>query len=118
MQTSCRDCRKRKKCQRKDAINNEGCELISLKNDRNCFICGAVNGIEEHHIFGGSNRKKSDKEGLTVDLCFNCHRTGRNAVHVDSEKAMELKKLGQRVYEQAYEKGSFLKEFGKNYDVD
>ena len=47
------------------------------KNDRECYLCGA-NGAADplhwHHIFGGANRKHSEKYGLKVRLCGQqCH---------------------------------------------
>ena len=50
-------------------------------NDKRCFLCGrndTGDPLERHHIFGGANRKKSEKYGLVVYLCGNrCHRNGR-----------------------------------------
>lgn len=51
---------------------------------------------EEHHIFGGANRKLSTKYGLTVRLCIYHHREGKEAVHNNHEKMMLLKALGSR----------------------
>lgn len=42
-----------------------------------CWLCGRWGWLEEHHIFGGANRKKSEKYGLKVGLCGDtCHRNG------------------------------------------
>lgn len=89
--------------------------MFSDPFNRKCFTCGSNWNIEEHHIFGASNRKRSTREGLTVDLCPDCHRTGKNAVHRNAEKSRELKAIGQKIYEQAYGKDTFLPEFGRNY---
>lgn len=61
-----------------------------------CYICGAVSGLEEHHIFGGFNRKLSEKYGLKVKLC-NRHHTGSytntsEAVHHNAGMMQELRK--------------------------
>ena len=32
-----------------------------LQDDKVCYICGTTASLEEHHIFGASNRKKSEK---------------------------------------------------------
>ena len=43
-------------------------------NDKRCFLCGrndTGDPLERHHIFGGANRKKSEKYGLVVYLCGN-----------------------------------------------
>ena len=31
-----------------------------------CWLCGKVGAVERHHIFGGSNRDKSERDGLVV----------------------------------------------------
>jgi len=70
---------------------------------------------EEHHIFGGANRKLSTKYGLTVRLCIYHHREGKEAVHNNHEKMMYLKALGQQAFEKKYPTLNFREIFGKNY---
>ena len=82
-----------------------------------CFLCGKNRNLEEHHIFGGANRKHSEYYGFVVDLCgIGCHRLGKNAVHKDAELSLYLKKIYQKKFEK--EEGTradFIKIFGKNY---
>lgn len=86
-----------------------------------CFICGR-NGLydklDKHHIFGGANRKKSDKYGLTVWLCHNrCHIFGKYSVHQNAEMMQYLHEYGQRkaMQENGWSIDDFIREFGKNY---
>lgn len=83
-----------------------------------CYICGNNRGYELHHIFGASNRKKSDKYGLTVYLCHNCHNEPPNGVHFNAKIAKRLKAEAQRVAMESYKWDcqKFIEEFGKNYD--
>ena len=114
MQKKCKECRKYNTCQRKD--RSIACLFFSPKYEiRECFLCGSTNQIEEHHIFGSSNRKRSTMYGLTVDLCAGCHRTSNNAVHQNAEVSNKLKRTGQREYERFYGEESFLPTFGRNY---
>lgn len=108
---SCENCRKFRKCSRK----GKRCILFEQRYESKCFICGAQTPTEEHHLFGAFNRKRSDKDGLTVRLCPDCHRTGKKAVHLNKRMMQALHKLGQRAYESYYGDGSFLKEYGRNY---
>ncbi len=40
-----------------------------------CFICHRQTALETHHIWHGTaNRRFSDADGLTVNLCPECHR--------------------------------------------
>ena len=83
-----------------------------------CWLCGKVGAVERHHIFGGSNRDKSERDGLVVLLCgYTCHRNGPRAAHQCAETALELKKYGERkwMYEHEASTDDFRREYGKNY---
>lgn len=83
-----------------------------------CFLCGKWGWLEEHHLFGGSNRKKSEKYGLKVGLCgIECHREGPKAAHRSAETAQKLHEYGQRKFmrEQGATVDEFRALFGKNY---
>ena len=88
---------------------------------RECFLCGR-NGrgdrLERHHIFGGSNRKHSEKYGLVVDLCGErCHRNGEYSAHRNAEVAAYLHRYGQEkaMKEQGWTVEQFRDRFGKSY---
>lgn len=83
-----------------------------------CWLCGKWGMLEEHHIFGGSNRKKSEKYGLKVGLCGDtCHRNGRNSAHQSADTALRLHQYGQMKFmsEQGATVDDFRAVFGKNY---
>lgn len=90
-------------------------------NQRCCWLCGK-NGmgepLDKHHIFGGANRKKSEKYGLTVYLCHgSCHLSGARAVHNCRATMDALHEYGQRMAmeRQGWSRAEFAAEFGKNY---
>ena len=91
---------------------------------RECFLCGkngSPDPLDKHHIFGGANRKKSERFGLTVDLCHNeCHIFGKHAVHNDVNVMQRLHEYGQRkaMEENGWSIEDFIREFGKNYLED
>ena len=88
---------------------------IIQKNKDRCFLCGRQ-AQEEHHIMHGTaNRKLSEKYGLKVYLCTDCHRIGKYAVHNNKETDIKLKIIAQRKFEEEWPRLSFLKIFGKNY---
>ena len=39
---------------------------VIQESKERCYMCGAVVGLEEHHIFGASNRKKSESNGMKL----------------------------------------------------
>lgn len=88
---------------------------------RKCWLCGkngSVDPLDRHHIFGGANRKKSEKYGLVVDLCHHdCHIFGPKAAHNNAETMQKLREYGQK---KAMEKNNwsvadFIREFDRNY---
>ena len=86
--------------------------ILNDSNER-CYLCGSYNGIQEHHIFGGPDRKASEKFGLKVHLCYLCH----DRVHGKDGKALmqNLHEIGQRAFEETYSREQFRKEFRKSY---
>ena len=76
--------------------------------------------VERHHIFGGANRKKSEKYGFVVPLRPDLHPNG---VSFNPPKGYEdidlsLKKMAQQYYEEHYgarEEFMSVYEFGRNY---
>ena len=85
--------------------------------ERRCFLCGRTGWIEKHHLFGGAYRKKSDKLGLVVDLCHECHNEPPYGAHHNKDTMLLLKKYGQQkaMEEQGWTVEDFIREFGKNY---
>lgn len=87
--------------------------------NKQCWLCGRTNGfLDKHHIFGGNNRKKSQKYKLTVYLCHeSCHIFGENAVHNNAGTMQKLHEYGQRKFmeEQGADIAGFVRVFGKNY---
>ena len=71
--------------------------------------------VHEHHNFGGSNRDKSEAEGLKVYLCLEHHISGKEAVHNNAEMMKILRQDGQRAFEKTHTREKFMKLFGKNY---
>ena len=83
-----------------------------------CFLCGKVGLLEEHHVFSGPYRSKSERFGLKVGLCGDsCHRNGRYAAHQCRATADALKQFWQIKYMMRYRASvaEFRAEFGKNY---
>ena len=88
---------------------------IFNQDARKCFICGKCNASDTHHIFQGSNREASDRYGLTVGLCRECHAYIHE--HPQSDIALALKDQAQSAAMEHY--GLSLDEwrakFGKDY---
>jgi len=74
-----------------------------------CMFTGAA-PVERHHIFGGPNKKRSEKFGFIAPLRPDLHPNGVLAVD------LALKTKAQAYYEEHYgTREDFIKEFGKSY---
>ena len=86
-----------------------------IQKDRECFFCGRMTGLERHHIFGGmANRKISEKYGLTVYLCHECH-TGTEGAQYDKTRNLELKRKAQEAFQNIYGRRLWMTLIKKNY---
>ena len=82
-----------------------------------CYMCHKYTDLERHHIFGGAYRDKSEKYGLTVDLCHACHNEPPDGVHHNAKNNEVIKRLGQirAMGDNNWTVEDFIREFGKNY---
>ncbi len=81
-----------------------------------CFICGRRAEAEHHLIFGTLGRSLSEKDGLKVPICNNCHNMGEISKRIHGNPMAERlsKMLGQAIYEA---KIGTREEFRKRYGV-
>lgn len=95
---------------------------------KKCDICGIRYAECTHHlIFGSSRRKLADADGLTLDLCNECHNMSvrvADRIHDNPIAEALSKMLGQALYERNYYRGDraeeearkvFIKRYGRNY---
>ena len=86
-----------------------------IQERKECYFCGKLTHLERHHVFGGvANRPISEKYGLTVWLCHNCH-TGNNGAQYDKMKNLHLKQDAQFAFERNHTRSEWMKLIGKNY---
>lgn len=94
---------------------------ILQKDKETCYLCGMNRNLEPlecHHVFNGSNRKWSEKYGLTVYLHGNkCHRLGKDSVHVNGEVREKLQSEAQKkaMGHYGWSVEDFRQIFGRNY---
>ena len=46
-----------------------------------CYRCGSTTGLHRHHVFAGPLRPISEREGLWVYLCHECHENPVYGIH-------------------------------------
>lgn len=84
--------------------------IITQETDE-CYICRAQGPLETHHCHHGSRRQKAEEYGLTVWICWKCHKL----LHDKGEHDLELERVAQRVFEKRYGHELWMREFGKDY---
>lgn len=97
--------KKTKKYTKRNPVPNENSK---------CEVCG-VGYAETHEIFfNPGKRQLSIKYGLQASLCAEHHR-GPTGPHHNRERDLELKRRGQRNFEQWHGHEKFMELFGRNY---
>jgi hypothetical protein len=72
--------------------------------------------VERHHIFGASNKKRSEFYGFIAPLRPDLHPNGVFAGKDAKQIDLKLKTMAQEYYEKHYgTREEFRKEFGKSY---
>lgn len=80
-----------------------------------CYFTGSY-PVERHHIFGGSNKKNSEKYGFVIPLRPDMHPNGAQAGANAHEIDIKLKQMAQTYFEANYgTREEFRRIFGKSY---
>ena len=82
-----------------------------MQNTKVCYFSGTEHGLDCHHIYGGSYKHSSDKNGLWVWLCREVHAK----VQADISLMRRLQIEGQRKFEETHTRAEFTEIFGRNY---
>lgn len=69
-----------------------------------CIFCGRQAEAEHHLIFGTAGRELSEKDGLKIPVCNNCHNMGQKLCRIHENPMAERlsKMLGQAVWEKEW----------------
>lgn len=86
-----------------------------IQKEKACFKTGSTLNLHRHHVFGGANRKKSEKYGLWVWLRADWHIQTPYAVHNNKEFDLELKRFAQEKFEETHTRDEFMKLFKRSY---
>lgn len=80
-----------------------------------CYFTGAC-PVERHHIFGGANRKNSEKYGFIIPLRPDLHPNGVFAGTDARRMDINLKQMAQEYFESHNgSRDDFRKVFGKSW---
>ena len=85
---------------------------IITKNLDACYVCGRPRQ-QFHHVIGAAYRKKSEKYGLIVPICEQCHREVHDSP--DQKLNKKLKADAESKFLMIYSYDTWMKTFHKNY---
>ena len=93
-----------------------------------CIFCGRQAEAEHHLIFGTAGRELSEKDGLKIPVCNNCHNMGQKLCRIHENPMAERlsKMLGQAIWEKEWisansqqeskkAREAFRKRYGRSY---
>lgn len=88
-----------------------------LQDEKKCYISGATNGLQKHHVMNGPNRRLAEEDGLWVWLRWDYHieNSPHNTPHNCREVDLMLKRVAQRRYEETHTRDEWMARYGKNY---
>lgn len=86
-----------------------------LQSEKRCYVTGETNNLHEHHIYGGKNRKQSEKHGFKVWLRADWHNMSDYGVHFNKNLDTRLKQECQRKFEETHTRQEFISIIGRNY---
>ena len=87
-----------------------------LQTEKECYICHAQVGLEDHHIFFGVGlRPISERNGFKCWLCQLHHRDGKYGVHGNRQIDLMLKRVCQEEYEKTHSRQEWMKLIKRNY---
>lgn len=77
-----------------------------------CYLCGMPKQNIHHCIHGTANRKHSDRLGLVIPVCYQCHQ----AIHSTRKLDLQVMQGAQRVFEEKIgNREDFRRIFGKSW---
>ena len=88
-----------------------------LQSEKVCYLTGSTYNLHRHHIYAGSRRPISEREGFWVWLTGYYHNQSNAGVHGKDghELDWKLKQDCQRKYEETHSREEFIRLIGKNY---
>ena len=87
-----------------------------MQTEKRCYCTGSVVRLVKHHVIPGTaNRKKADKYGLWVWLNADFHNWIHSSAPGASDKLKELRKAGQKAFEETHSREEWMRIFHRNY---
>lgn len=86
-----------------------------ISNVKECVCCGREDMIHKHHIYGGSRRRTSEREGFWMYLCPAHHNMSDAGIHFNADFDRKVKAKCQEIYERTHSHEEFMLIIGRNY---
>ena len=88
-------------------------ESIFKTKDDHCVLCGTKHGLHTHHIYPGAFRNASEKYGLTIRLCWQCHTMTHNKPELMKYWQEKYQRLAMEHYNWSIDE--WIDHIGKNF---
>lgn len=89
-----------------------------IQTKKECYITKSTINLHKHHIFEGTaNRRLSEEDGMWLWLRADWHNMSDYGVHFNKELDLKLKRIGQKAWQEYYNKTKedFIARYGRNY---
>ena len=86
-----------------------------MQKNKECYFTGSTGLLHKLHIYGGPNRRISEREGFWIWLTPEMHNMSNDGVHFQKRTDLYLKKVCQEIYEKTHSREEFMNLIGRNY---
>lgn len=89
--------------------------IMQPEEPKQCYLCGRQYGLQKHHVMSGTaNRRLSERYGLVLNLCAQCH-IGDGGAQYERQLNLRLRQEAQEAFEKIYSHDLWMDIFKKNY---
>lgn len=87
-----------------------------IQDKKECWFCHSHNSLEIHHVMNGYGlREKSEKYGLKIWICRECHNKLHFSPSESKEMSAKAKKAAERAFLRNHTIEEWMAEFHRNY---
>lgn len=88
-----------------------------IQSEKECYISQSTTRLHKHHVYGGSNRKWSEKFGLWIWLRSDWHVLTPYAIHNNTELMKRIQREVQLIAMEHYDwtEDDFRVIFGRSF---
>lgn len=87
-----------------------------IQSKKECWFCHSQNELEIHHVMNGNGlREKSERYGLKIWLCRNCHDKLHFSPVESKRMLLKAKQAAEAAFLKKHTIEEWMREFHRNY---